>query len=372
MRKNTILRRDAQAAGAVQRRTATNLLARRASVNVEARTFEATAVTETPVRRHIELEGMGYVPADEVLVVSALDLARAADGIPLLDGHDTSTTDSVLGSIIGARTETVDGLGEVLVLTARVSEGERGDQILARLADGSLSAVSVGYRVAQYEVQPREGQAPVARAIQWSLAELSLVPVGADPNARVRSADPAPTPPAPANPAPTATPPAPAPADDLAPILEAASALARAVEALSQRRAAPPAAPTQVPAAVVPNNPAPTPPTPAAQTPTAPAPAIRTEDVYAALRGARGEDAAATTIRTLCRNANLGPLGEDLVRIGASVEEARVAIREALVQRSVGGGEVATRSAPGPEGVPTPRIDPTQIYARLAATHNRR
>ncbi|WP_262265495.1 HK97 family phage prohead protease [Microvirga yunnanensis] len=390
------------AVGAVARRADATFRTRSGSVDVAARTFEAVASTETPVRRYVDIEGMGYVQADEILVTTGVDLSAVAGVIPLLDGHDASSTDAILGSIEGARTETVEGLGDVVILSCRIVEGVKGDEVLAKLASGALTAVSVGYRVANYDIETRDGQTPIARAVEWSLVELSLVPVGADPNARVRSAEVEPVVPAadleaaPAEDG-TATIEAAAAetvqaaavetrsddvpaADDLAPLEAAVGALADAIrsirEARSQRAAAPATVQEPAPADVTQAAPA------AAADPEAQAPVTDeqpaqraapqypdTREVYAALRAARSEDPRATTIRALARALELGDVGERLVQQGASVEVARMALHDALAARTAGGAEISTRSAPGEEVTPSSsvEIDQSEIYARMRA-----
>src|SRR5690606_24529723 len=53
---------------------------------------------------------------------------------------------------------------------------------------------SVGYRVHRYEIEKRDGQPELWRAVDWEPIEISAVPIGADPGAHVRAGDAAPMP----------------------------------------------------------------------------------------------------------------------------------------------------------------------------------
>lgn len=159
-----------------------------ASVSIENRTFDFVLATETPVRICGELPKLGFCTFSEILVADGLDPERLK-GMPLADSHDLSTVDNILGRVIEVKRE-----GESWIGTARVSRVGRGERILADVADGILNQVSVGYTVdpSDYDVDVTDADADaiVARAKRWVPHEISLVAVGADPNAVVRSAAP--------------------------------------------------------------------------------------------------------------------------------------------------------------------------------------
>lgn len=153
------------------------------SVDVATRTFGMIASTETPVRTHIlDPRTDVYVEADEVLKSDGLDLSRAA-GMPLVDTHNTwGSITNILGRVFNVRVE--DG-----VVVADAQLNSRNADLITDIAEGHYAQVSVGYTVdpADYEIQDRPGNVPLAVATRWRLDEVSLVPLGADPNASVRS-----------------------------------------------------------------------------------------------------------------------------------------------------------------------------------------
>lgn len=153
------------------------------SVDVATRTFGMIASTETPVRTLILDPRTGvYVDADEVLLADGLDLSRAA-GMPLVDTHNTwGSITNILGRVFNVRVE--EG-----VVVADAQLNSRNADLIADIAEGHYAQVSVGYTVdpADYEIQDRPGNVPLAIAKRWRLDEVSLVPLGADPNASVRS-----------------------------------------------------------------------------------------------------------------------------------------------------------------------------------------
>ena len=58
--------------------------------------------------------------------------------------------------------------------------------IFRDIAAGIIRNVSVGYRVHRYEIEKRDGQVELWRAVDWEPMEISAVAIGADPGARVR------------------------------------------------------------------------------------------------------------------------------------------------------------------------------------------
>lgn len=157
--------------------------------------------SSTPVRRVGYLDG-GFEEFEEVLSFEPgahrggrLESGRA----PLLAVHREYDLSSILGVLFDPRETNTGGFEGFLECSARVSaraelEGVRGD-----IAAGILTNVSVGYRVFQYRDiterpvtapgQPPPAARPMRRllAIDWESREGSLLPVGADPTASVRS-----------------------------------------------------------------------------------------------------------------------------------------------------------------------------------------
>lgn len=153
------------------------------SFNAEERTVEVILATETPVRRRSYAEG----PFDEILVISraAIDASRL-DTMALLDSHDAhSGLDSRLGSIVpgSLRLE-----GSKALVTVKISRTEKGDRIVADLADGHRFGASVGYKILELDrVEATDDSVAQIRATRWQPMELSLVSIPADAASHTRS-----------------------------------------------------------------------------------------------------------------------------------------------------------------------------------------
>jgi len=156
------------------------LTARAATLDREARTVSATLSTEEPVL-------VGGVR--EALLASGLRIVPAS--VPFLDAHDRSTVADILGSVRAIKRGARDVSGQIVF--AETSEAERAMDLVAQ---GHLTAVSVGYSVEEETFVPagkrqtvagREYVGPVAVVTAWTLREVSAVPVGADPNAQFRA-----------------------------------------------------------------------------------------------------------------------------------------------------------------------------------------
>jgi hypothetical protein len=104
---------------------------------------------------------------------------------PLLDVHNRYQLQDVLGVIASADLEA----GKRGVAKIRFSQRASIADIVQDVKDGIITGVSVGYRVHKYEKQPKgaDEAVPVYRAIDWEPFEISLVPIGADKGATVRS-----------------------------------------------------------------------------------------------------------------------------------------------------------------------------------------
>jgi hypothetical protein len=96
-----------------------------------------------------------------------------------LAAHDMRSLDSVLGVIESA---------DIGTATVRFSKDDISERNLQKIRDGILTDISVGYSVKTYEeVEGSDPDTPTLRAIDWTPIEVSLVPVGFDPGAVVRS-----------------------------------------------------------------------------------------------------------------------------------------------------------------------------------------
>lgn len=152
------------------------------SVDIDARTVELTWTTGAKGRRWSWDVG-SYM---EELDVSdgAVRLDRLNNGAPLLDTHNQYQLSAVLAVVERAWLE--GGEGHALV---RFSKREDADVVFKDVVDGILRNISVGYAVHRYEVVDEEDdKLPTYRAVDWEPLELSLVPIGFDDGAKVRSA----------------------------------------------------------------------------------------------------------------------------------------------------------------------------------------
>ncbi|MDF2119542.1 Mu-like prophage major head subunit gpT family protein [Roseiarcaceae bacterium H3SJ34-1] len=145
------------------------------SIDDEARSVELIASTGAGVIRQ-DFDG----PFTEVLQVSAaaIDLSRA-EGMPLLDSHRQDGLDRILGVVRSVRLEG----GNLIV---KVEFSPRANAVWQDVRAGIITNVSVGYRPIEW----RDSEGPQGRIrtlTRWELHEVSLVAVGADPQAKTRN-----------------------------------------------------------------------------------------------------------------------------------------------------------------------------------------
>jgi hypothetical protein len=156
-------------------------LAAPVTVNRAARTVEVVWSTGARARNFVPpygpiLEELDMRP--EAVRMDALRSGRA----PVLDTHRRAGTRDVLGRVTAARLEAGRGYA-----TLQFSGADDVEPVWQRVADGTLQAVSVGYRVHRYEPRPdaATGQT-IHRAVDWEPYEISIVPVPVDAAADVR------------------------------------------------------------------------------------------------------------------------------------------------------------------------------------------
>ena len=144
-----------------------------------ARAVEVTAATANPVAMSGKAPDGSFERWFEALDMRGADLSRFTDA-PVLEDHDHSAR-RVVGRVVAARVA-----GDKLLATLRISSADDVEPVWQRIADGTLSTVSVGYRVHRYEPDKSRPRTWIARA--WQPLEISLVAIPADPAARVRGA----------------------------------------------------------------------------------------------------------------------------------------------------------------------------------------
>jgi HK97 family phage prohead protease len=144
------------------------------SWNEEARTLDVVFATSNPVERQ-DYKGT---------YLERLDMQQdwaPFIGAPVLDSHKRGALGDVLGSVIAAKTVGNEGRA-----TIQISKRRKAAAIVDDIKAGHIRGVSVGYRVMEWK-DSTEGGKRVRTATKWSPAELSIVAVGADPGAVIRS-----------------------------------------------------------------------------------------------------------------------------------------------------------------------------------------
>ena len=156
------------------------------SVNDDARTAELIFSTGAPVERYDWRADTRYRERLS-LTPAHVRLDRLNNGAPLLDAHAAHTVANQIGVVVehSAALTTKDARA-----TVRFSERAEVEPIWQDVRTGIVRNVSVGYRVHRCEeTAGTDGALPTRLATDWEPFELSLVPMGADPGARVRQTD---------------------------------------------------------------------------------------------------------------------------------------------------------------------------------------
>lgn len=143
----------------------------------QTREFEAIASTFADVNRRTA--GGNVV---ERLDPNGMDTTHLV-GAPLLNGHRSGSATDVIGHIVSHRME-----GGNLIVVVRLVDTPDVEPFAARLAGGAIRDVSIGYRIdkSTRTTDPKTGSA-ILTATHWTPFEVSLVPIGADPGAKIRS-----------------------------------------------------------------------------------------------------------------------------------------------------------------------------------------
>lgn len=158
------------------------------SLDKESRSVEVVGATEAPVEI-FDWDRLEIVP--EVLLMEGCVLPEQRQ-VPLLDSHQRfGGVGSVLGSYRGMGIEK-----DRLVGRAHFSKVREADGPFTKVEEGHLTDFSIGYRVTEsvwvparkkMKVSGREFEGPMKVSTKWYPRELSIVAVGADQQAKVRS-----------------------------------------------------------------------------------------------------------------------------------------------------------------------------------------
>lgn len=160
------------------------------SYDAKARTVEAVLSAGTVVRREYGNEKLEISRA-------AVDLSRLETcGIPLLDSHQITGLDAVLGRVASVSFES----GKLVGVLA-FDDSEAGRKAEGLVSRGTVRGISIGYSVSRFEITDEDGNVidPDKDRMAWgetytftakrfSLLECSIVSVPADSSAYVRSA----------------------------------------------------------------------------------------------------------------------------------------------------------------------------------------
>lgn len=165
-------------------------LAEIGKVSAGARTIDVVWTTGATVRR-LRWDGWDTaVPFDEELVVSdaAIDFTRLQKGAPVLDSHNTASTDAVRAVV--ERVWLANGQGLATLRFPKEGIRKASDELFDLAREKIVCNISVGYFIQRVRVVEPERHGEIERRIieRWQPYELSFVTVPADAGAQVRTA----------------------------------------------------------------------------------------------------------------------------------------------------------------------------------------
>lgn len=156
------------------------------SFDPETNEFDCVWAAGAQVRRYDYRNGR-YFLEELSMEPGHVDLSRLNGGAPLLDSHWAMSMECQVGKVVEGTAKVTGGQG---LARCKLSARESVAGIRQDVGDGIIKNMSVGYSVRKYlitEPQIGSNELPVYRAIDWVPAEVSLVPIGADPAAGIRS-----------------------------------------------------------------------------------------------------------------------------------------------------------------------------------------
>lgn len=156
--------------------------AARNSADPEGRTIQVTASTGAPVIRSGGFpDGKGYGVWREVLDTAGARLDRFI-GSPLLVDHRADSSAALIGTV-----ETASRQGGAIVAKLRLGRSALASEYLTDFVDGLRTNFSLGYVVSRWAYDGVQDGIKTWTATEWSPLEISTVPIGADPGARLRN-----------------------------------------------------------------------------------------------------------------------------------------------------------------------------------------
>jgi hypothetical protein len=158
-----------------------------APASVDRATRSVDVVWSTGARARNFVPSLGGITEELDMSPNAVRMAQLGSGnAPVLNTHRSSDARDVLGRVIAARLE--GGRGHARL---RFSAAADVEPLWQRIADGTLRAVSIGYRLHRYDQRPDPVSGEmIYRAVDWEPFEISIVPIPVDRDAQVRGAAP--------------------------------------------------------------------------------------------------------------------------------------------------------------------------------------
>ncbi|MGG5819635.1 prohead protease/major capsid protein fusion protein [Falsiroseomonas sp. HW251] len=295
-----------------------------ATVDRGARTVEV--VWSTGARARNFVPSLGLITEELEMSPNAVRMDALRSGqAPVLNTHRRGDARDVLGRVTAARLERGRGYA-----TLQFSAAADIEPVWQRIADGTLRAVSVGYRVHRYDPRPDAATGEtVHRAVDWEPFEISVVPIPVDRDAAVRGKAPQGAPAIAIEPA--------LPHED--PTMPETTPAEPAAAPPAPPAASPPIPPQETTVTTTPSPApiAPPEPTRAAPAPSVPAPdldAVRAEAQRAERERIAGIDTAVEAARALLPADRITPIRTEAVERGWSADQVRRALFDALVAGS--------------------------------------
>jgi hypothetical protein len=295
--------------------TARRAITAPATVDRASRTVEV--VWSTGARARNFVPSLGGITEELDMSPNAVRMAQLGSGnAPVLNTHRSSDARDVLGRVIAARLE--GGRGHARLQFSAAADVE---PLWQRIADGTLRAVSIGYRVHRYDQRPDPASGEmIYRAVDWEPFEISIVPIPVDRDAQVRGAAP-----------------------QGAPSFAIEPALADEDHSMTETTPETPAAPSAPPAASPPA-------TTTVETPPAAAPdleALRSEAQRAERERIAGIDGAIDAARALVGTETAAHIRREAVERGWHPDQARRSLFDAMV-KSAAPPAIPARPETGP------------------------
>lgn len=157
------------------------------TINEEERTVEAIFSTGADVVRRDWWTGETYI---ERLAMKPenIRLGLLNEGAPVVDTHRMYSTEDVRGNVVEGSAKLDGGKG---VATLRFLRNDPdADKLWNKISQKVVRSVSVAYRTFKIEeTKPTAKNLAIRTAIDWEPYEISAVPFGADPGAKMRNQD---------------------------------------------------------------------------------------------------------------------------------------------------------------------------------------